>query len=344
MVLPSGCRSTPDSPFGDEAAFEDLSDSVEVVELTADGGRVDWSWARERLAFDRMGGDGFFDVWTMDANGADARCLTCDIPGLPTRNVGQPAWHPSGEWLVVQAEKAQSTARAFAAHPGRGARNDLWLVRADGSEAHPLTNVDNDAGHGVLHAHFHGDLLTWSHMVGGISIDQQGLLGEWELRIARLALDPEPHLADVRSTNLGHEGFFENHGLSEDGSRWAFSANLDPDKGLSELNDIYTIDAETLDDLERLTTHGYNEHAAFVPGTGEIVWMSNAGNPDRGTDWWRAGASGTNLSRLTRLEAESGRAVAADLSFGPDPRSFFGYVQDGVGATTGRIVSVRMER
>ena len=32
-------------------------------------------------------------------------CVTCGHPDLPGRHTGQPAWHPSGRWLVVQAEK-----------------------------------------------------------------------------------------------------------------------------------------------------------------------------------------------------------------------------------------------
>ena len=70
--------------------------------------------------------------------------------------------------------------------------------------------------------------------------------------------------------------------------------------------------------------------------------MSNAGNPDRGTDWWRAAADGSGLVRLTRLEGEGRRAVAADLSFGPEGQAFVGYVQDGVGGSVGRVLHVRL--
>ncbi|MCB9597012.1 MAG: hypothetical protein H6719_30090 [Sandaracinaceae bacterium] len=336
-----GCKPPPATPLGDDAAYEDLTDQVVVEVLTEDGGRVDWGAATGLVAFDRLGADGFFDVWTMRPDGTDARCLTCETPGLPTRNVGQPAWHPSGEWLVVQAEKAESDARAYASHPGRGSRNDLWLVRADGASAYPLTDVPDEAGHGVLHPHFFGDVLTWSQMVGGVEPTRDGLLGFWELRRATLALDPEPHLEDARATDLGHDGFFESHGLSPDGARWIFSANLG-DTGLGELNDIYTIDAESLDDLEPVTTAAYNEHATFTPDGARVVWMSNAGNRDRSTDWWWMGTDGAGLARLTRIDDGPGRAVAADLSFGPDGRSFVGYVQRGVGGETGSIVRVTL--
>lgn len=342
LLVLAACRRPPESPFGDDAAYEDASDRTVVTLLTENGGRVDWSRAHGRLAFDRLGEDGWFDVWTMEADGSDPRCVTCATPGLPARNVGQPAWHPSGDWIVVQAEKAESDARPFASHPGRGTRNDLWIVRANGSEAFALTDVPNEAGHGVLHPHLHDDRLTWSQMVGGIEVSRDGLLGIWELRIAALVMEPTPHLEDERSTDLGHEGFFENHGLSEDGTRWIFSANLDPDEPPGQLNDIYVIDVESLDGLERLTTAGYNEHASFLPGSDRFVWMSNAGNRDRGTDWWMAGLDGSEPTRLTRLEDVDGTAVAADLSVASDGRSFVGYVQDGVGGQAGRIVHVAL--
>src|SRR5688500_16297500 len=62
--------------------------------LTADGGRVDWSHAGDdRIAFDRKGDDGYFDVYTMNPDGSAELCLTCEHPALPHRNQGQPAWH-----------------------------------------------------------------------------------------------------------------------------------------------------------------------------------------------------------------------------------------------------------
>ena len=131
-------------------------------------------------------------------------------------------------------------------------------------------------------------------------------------------------------------GFYENHGLSPDGTKWIFSANLDREKPLAQLNDIYVMDFPSGDNLKRLTTGGYNEHATFTPDE-RVVWMSSAGNVKGGTDYWSAKLDGSDLTRLSRLTVQrSEKSTAADLSMGPDGTSFVAYIGDGSGA--GRII------
>src|SRR4029453_13023306 len=52
------------------------------------GGRVDWSRANGLVAYDRLGDDGFFDVYTMAIDGSRDTCLTCGKAGLPQRQNG----------------------------------------------------------------------------------------------------------------------------------------------------------------------------------------------------------------------------------------------------------------
>ena len=83
------------------------AEPVGVALLTGNGGRVDWSHSGNNLiAFDRMGADGYFDIWTMRPDAAGQRCLTCQAGELPQRHIGNPAWHPSGAFIVFQAQKA----------------------------------------------------------------------------------------------------------------------------------------------------------------------------------------------------------------------------------------------
>ena len=72
--------------------------------LTAQGGRVDWCAVNNLIAFDRMTGSDSSEVFVIRPDGSAERCITCNIPGLPEGIRGQPAWHPSGEFLVIQVQ------------------------------------------------------------------------------------------------------------------------------------------------------------------------------------------------------------------------------------------------
>jgi len=116
------------------------------------GGRVDWSHARNLIAFDRAGSDGFYDVYTMNPDGSDERCLTCDKAALPNKHIGNPAWHPSGNWIAFQAQN-RSSGNDDVATPGAGLRNDIWPDGRRRTRFFQVTTVEAFVG-GVLHPVF----------------------------------------------------------------------------------------------------------------------------------------------------------------------------------------------
>src|ERR671919_3072542 len=77
----SPAEETPQSPV------------VKVSVIQKDAARLDWSAARDLIAFDRRGPDGKYHVFTMRPDGSDVRCVTCDRQDLPNRHIGNPAWH-----------------------------------------------------------------------------------------------------------------------------------------------------------------------------------------------------------------------------------------------------------
>jgi hypothetical protein len=129
------------------------------------GGRVSWyrGGEHERIAFDSEVAPGRLEVFTINPDGSDLRCVTCDSPGLEfARNlsasdryaefVGQPEWYPlGGELLLVQVENKHS-AGSFKEHPSWGINNDLWMLEEDGGQAQKV--YDTPAGQAALHAHF----------------------------------------------------------------------------------------------------------------------------------------------------------------------------------------------
>ena len=65
--------------------------------ITEDGGHLAWSKKTNQIAFDRLGKDGYFDLWLMNPDGSGQKCLTSNHPLLPNKHIGQPAWQPKSE-------------------------------------------------------------------------------------------------------------------------------------------------------------------------------------------------------------------------------------------------------
>jgi len=64
-----------------EVLSSELPDRVAAVEVIEEfGGRVSWSPDGQWILFDKLGEDGYFDIWLMRPDGTDRTCLTCDVP------------------------------------------------------------------------------------------------------------------------------------------------------------------------------------------------------------------------------------------------------------------------
>ena len=331
-----------------------------TVEQLRPGGRVDWSRAHGDIAFDDdQDRDGYFDVRVMSLrNPAADHCVTCtDVarrtPGLQL-NKGQPAWHPSGEYIVFQAEIAGSQAGPKASNPGRGVNNVLWLADRYGNWFVQLTQADAGArATGVLHPHFSDDgaMLSWTEMYEPWNplVPGKGA-GYWRLKKARLDWTSNPpRLVEVETYLPMQEGFYENHGFSPDGSLIIFSSNAMRSGLLDRINnDIFTLDWRT-GAVKRLTETRYNEHASFFPDGRHVLWMTNRNNPDRGTDLWvmsapRPRAEEQRLTYFNRAGcpgADGGRMIAADSSLNATGDALVVYVQREVLADDGVILLVR---
>ena len=303
-----------------------------ITTLKEGGARLDW--LGEQIAFDMLGPGDFFAVYVMNSDGQESRCVTCGHPDLPGRHTGQPAWHPSGRYLVFQAEKREHIDVRFESvlWPGAGVLNDLWLLNLQTKRATVIREVENAPGRGTLHPHFSADgrMLSWSEMQERGSLVKGEEAGLWALMVADFNTDDAsvPRLENVRSYIPGGPAFYENHGFSPDGLRLLFSSNFEAEQRVE--NHIYTLELNTML-LTRLTTQDYNEHAQYSPDGSRIAWMSNTDIRFAGTDYWLMDADGSNKRRLTYFNKRNhpeytGEATAvADLSWRPDGTAFAGY-------------------
>jgi Tol biopolymer transport system component len=311
------------------------------------GGRVDWSPDGERIAFDKLGEDGYFDVWTMKPDGSDQECLTCDNPAVPQKHNGNPAWHPSGKYLVMQSldEEAEGPLSGtdiykVYTNPGAGFRNRLWLMTSDGEKAWPLT--DGQDGLGVLHPHFShsGSQLIWSQMIS----TEPALIGSWVIMLADITFEhDEPELHNVTVLQPGEMQWYETHGFSPDDSALLFTGM--PFGGNEADFDIYVLnlDSQAFSALTDSALRQWDEHAHFSPDGTRIIWMSSMGIDQRvedlhqlkvKTDYWIMNADGSHKDRLTHFNDSGapehilGRVIAADFAFSPDGKGLVAYLQD----------------
>ena len=69
------------------------------------GKSLDWSHGQNLIASARIGKDGYYDIFVMKPDGSNERSLTHAKSGIPQKHNGNPAWHPSGEYIVFTSEK-----------------------------------------------------------------------------------------------------------------------------------------------------------------------------------------------------------------------------------------------
>ena len=96
-----------------------------VLETARDANAPCWAYLGKQIAFWSGIESRYGQVWTINADGSGSRQLTAD----PThRNNDDPCWSPDGTKILFSS--------------GRGGRNQLWEMAADGSNQRMLFDID----------------------------------------------------------------------------------------------------------------------------------------------------------------------------------------------------------
>lgn len=310
------------------------------------GGRVDWSWTSDLIAYDQAGEDGFFDVYVARPDGSEERCLTCDPNLFPQANNGQPGWHPSGEYIVLQVEdpsleqypRLPGGLEKTLVAPGVGINNNLWVMTADGGQAWQLTRVPDKQG--VLHPHFSpdGTKLLWGETVNA----EPDRIGNWAMKLADFIADESGvRIENVQTLTPLDLQLYETHGFSPDGTEILFSGI--PRGEYYYDMEIYKMNLVSGETIKLTDNDEWDEHAHFTPDGSQIVWSSGEGilQPKGLTrptlEYWIMNADGSNKRQLTyfnrprALEYIRGRVAPADFAWGPDGHTLAAYVDKGRG-------------
>lgn len=326
------------------AAEHDTCPAPKISHFMKKGGRVDWKPDGTAIAFDRRGQDDCFDIFQVNADGSGEKCLTCGHPDLPPTTKGQPAYHPSGQFMAFQLEKAKHFGKrcGFFTNPGAGANNDLWIMNLKTGKAKPLYASKK----GVLHPHFSPDgrTLIWSDLYGNANIFKPRFAaGRWAIKSADVHIqDGDLTLSNIKQLlpdgSIG-EGMAETHGFTPDGNAIIFSGNLGYKEKVWLRNDIWIADI-TGKNPRPITSGAYNEHGHISPSGRTLAWMSSAWrtseeSPDmqKGTEFFVRNLSRPHspTCRISHFnspgypEYQNKTTIAADLSWSPDGRSIAGY-------------------
>ncbi len=325
--------------------------SINSQVLIENGGRVDWNNKTNKIVYDSKKYNNVHNIYISDTDGTNETCLTCDKQAIISQHsIGNPAWHPSGEYIVFQAVNNSLYDRLpqdiaiknRITAPGVGISNDLWITDSTGNTFFKITDVALTAGiaGGVLHPQFshNGKLLVWSERIKNTPGD---LTGEWVIKLADFTIENgKPTLANIRSYQPGEntkKGLYETHGFSLDDTKVLFTAKLE--KQIKYGFDIYSFDWTT-NILTNLTNTKYtwDEHAHYDLSGSKILWMASYGYSmltGLKTELWVSNADGSNKKRLTSfndtdsdmyIENEGNGVVVGDFAIGPDNKEILVYV------------------
>lgn len=345
--------------------------SVELVGAGKEYLTPDWSHRLNRVAFvrrrdyneyDSKGMQRFtYDLYTMNPDATGERCLSCTTsPGGPSwkRMMGFPSWHPSGDWILLQVEMGGLSSwvqvvRSLAG-PDLGYYNNMWVVSADGSKWHRLTNYHGDHYYlkearnvkGVLTPRFSpdGTTVVWSKVVSGPGKGNHDIpckddyfenpIGVFELWRADFVVNAQgfPELKNARDitprTIAGKKrgNWFEVGGFSPHGKEVLFSSDIGLHKTATYKMDIWSMDLGT-GRLTRLTgpDEEWDEHAHYSPDGKKIAFLSSSPFQDwspsdiatQRCELFLMNPDGGNRSGLTHFNAKgciTGKRCSAGVS------------------------------
>lgn len=220
-------------PFTVEAGSADYKHTGSLTLLTDNGGRLDWSHDGNWIYFDRenlVEGSNCYQLYRIGLDGEDPPELLTEDFATVNLHHGNPVEHPSGNFLVFQAQEANTGPCVDRASPGKGVDNELWVLDLQGESYtfHRLT--DNSLG--VLHPQFShdGTKLFWAENHGTLGLDWRLAVAPFLTGTAACGQDIEFCLGTIcrfEPTETNGQ-FYESHGFGPDDDWLYYSCSRGP--------------------------------------------------------------------------------------------------------------------
>ncbi|MBN1663428.1 MAG: PD40 domain-containing protein [Deltaproteobacteria bacterium] len=287
-----------------------------VLKIENKGGRVAWHKGKNHnlIAFDSITDVEMknTDLFVMQPDGNAKENITARSI-IPRGFIGQPAWHPSGKYLVLQAESNNSKHRFFN-HMAWGINNDLWIINKDGTEAKLIWS--SSLNHAALHPHFNKDgtkIIFAQRTATGKSWRwirrlNLGAGGEnqwdgWNIHLADFDIDKRGKnmLSNHKTLSPNGRGFYETHGFTDNGKFiYSFTPN-----GQAYVDDIYVCDEDGTNVKKLIDSPAtWDEHGIFSPSGKSMAFISSRGDKN-----WSAPKSRANTLRTELYLKRSGKII-----------------------------------
>ncbi len=250
-------------------------DPTQITTDTANDVEPRWSPDGSRILFSstRNTPDDTNDIWTMNADGSDARKLA----GWPESFEWGASWSPDGEWVAFTTT--------------RDVKYEIYVVPSDQS-AEPLNLTQNDSLDSYPDWSPDGRWLVYVS-------DRSGNWDLWKLDVqaclaARQAGNADdPGCEPTQLTDNIEDDMFPR--WSPDGSQIAFESRREANR------DIYVMDADG-GNVRRLTTHPERDSTpAWVEGGAGLVY---SGERTFDLDLFQIDADGSGERQLTNSQGE----------------------------------------
>ncbi len=226
---------------------------------TTDG--LSYSPDGKELAFP-MKVSGTYQVHIAKADGTSPSCITC--ASVPTSWNDGVRWRPDAPDTLLFISNRDHLGFSFSG-AGGGAGQELYAMRADGSEQTRLTVSDTWATN--YHANFSPD---GKRIVWGTTEDRA-----WDVMVADF-VDDGSGMRLSNAKRIVHETtWWETHGFTADeGSIITTNTHA----GLLE-TDIYAVNLTTGLRTRLTADPAWDEHAHLSPGGRELAWISGRWSP-----------------------------------------------------------------
>lgn len=203
--------------------------------------------------------DGRYEVHLTDDRGANAVCLTCDSTAGWDDGV---RWRPGSDVLLFVSSRDHP---GFVGGAGGGAGQELYAMRADGSQQTRLTFSGDWATNYHANWSFDGRQIVWG------STQER----TWDVLVADFVDDAQGmRLANVRRV-VHDTSWCETHGFTPDGGR-VITTNT---RAGWQSADIYTVDVATGATVRVTDDLAWDEHAHLSPDGRKLSWISARWRP-----------------------------------------------------------------